>query len=146
MFSCEIGEIFKNTCFYRTPLVVTSEVEKIFNFQRFLFETCGFTNNPNFIRLNWRLKRKHSPAKCVVRATEIRRMVICLYLPYSPEKFSNFRRENTCFVFSKKSSEFLLFLILLSAGIYLFKVWLKRSQNGYIFFFFYSQVAYNCSN
>ena len=35
-----------------------------------------------------------------------------------------------CFVFSKKSSEFLFFLILFSAGIYLLKDWLKRSQNG----------------
>ena len=35
-----------------------------------------------------------------------------------------------CFVFSKKSSEFLFFLILFSAGIYLLNNWLKRSQNG----------------
>ena len=34
------------------------------------------------------------------------------------------------FVFSKKSSEFLFFLILFSAGIYLLKDWLKCSQNG----------------
>ena len=32
----------------------------------FLFETCGFLNNPNFIRFKWRLKRKYSPAKCVI--------------------------------------------------------------------------------
>ena len=44
----------------------------------FLFQTCGFTNNPNFIRLKWRLKRKHSPAKYVIRATEIRQMGIRL--------------------------------------------------------------------
>ena len=44
----------------------------------FLFETRGFTNNPNFILFKWRLKRKHSPAKCVIRATEIRRMEIHL--------------------------------------------------------------------
>ena len=42
---------------------------------------------------------------------------------------------------SAKSPEFLFFLILLSSGIYWFKVWLKSSQNGYIFFFFYTQVA-----
>ena len=64
-----------------------------------------------------------------------------IYLPYSPDKFSKFRRDSTCFVFSKKFSEFLFFLMLFSAGIYLFRVRLKRSQNGYIFFFFYSQVA-----
>ena len=34
-----------------------------------------------------------------------------------------------CFVFSKKSSEFLFLLDLFSAGIYLLKDWLKRSQN-----------------
>ena len=45
------------------------------------------------------------------------------YLPYSPEKLSKFRRENTCFVFSKKSSEVLFFLISFLAGIYLFKAW-----------------------
>ena len=39
------------------------------------------------------------------------------YLPYFPKKFSKFRAENTCCVFSKKSSEFLFFLILFSAGI-----------------------------
>ena len=44
----------------------------------FLFEICGFTNNPNFIPFKWRLKRKHSPVKCVIRATEIRRMEIRL--------------------------------------------------------------------
>ena len=35
-------------------------------------------NNPNFIRFKWRLKRKHLPAKCVMRATESRRMEIRL--------------------------------------------------------------------
>ena len=45
----------------------------------FLFETCGFTNNPNFLLFKWRLKRKHSPAKCVIRATEIRPMEIRLH-------------------------------------------------------------------
>ena len=35
-----------------------------------------------------------------------------------------------CFAFSKKSSEFLFLLVLFSAGIYLLKDWLKRSQNG----------------
>ena len=45
------------------------------------------------------------------------------YLSYSPEKFCKFRRENTCSVFNKKSAEFLLFFILFSACIYLFKAW-----------------------
>ena len=35
-----------------------------------------------------------------------------------------------CFAFSKKSSEFLFFLVLFTAGIYLLKDWLKLSQNG----------------
>ena len=52
------------------------------------------------------------------------------------EKLCKLQRENTCYVFSKKPSEVLFFLILFSAGIYLFKVWLKGSQNGYIFFLF----------
>ena len=52
------------------------------------------------------------------------------YLPYFPKTFSKVWAENTCCVFSKKSSEFLFFLILFSAGIYLLKDWLKRSQNG----------------
>ena len=58
------------------------------------------------------------------------------YLPYFPKTFSKVWAENTCCVFSKKSSEFLFFLILFSAGIYLLKDWLKRSQNGNTFFLF----------
>ena len=48
----------------------------------FMFETCGFTNNPNFIRFKWRLKRKDSPPKCLIYATEIRRMEICLKISW----------------------------------------------------------------
>ena len=69
-----------------------------------------------------------------------------LYLPYHLKKLSKLWLENTGFVFSKKSSELLFFLIFFSAGIYFLKVWLKRSQNVYIFFFFHSQGAYNCSS
>ena len=43
-----------------------------------LFETCDFTNNPNFILFKWTLKRKHLPTKCVICATEIHRMEIRL--------------------------------------------------------------------
>ena len=57
------------------------------------------------------------------------------YLPCSPDKFSKYRHENACFILSKKSSEFLFFFILFSAGIHFFKVWFKRSQNRYIFSF-----------
>ena len=84
VFSCEIGEIFKKTFFYRTSLVAASEIENSFYFLAlfvmisFLFETCDFTNNANFISFRWRLKRNHSPAKCVIHATEICRMEICL--------------------------------------------------------------------
>ena len=85
MFSYEIDRIFKNTFFYRTPLVTASEIKKVSNFQGFLlwlisilFETCGFTNNPNFIRFKWKLKKKHSLAKSVIYATEIRWMEIRL--------------------------------------------------------------------
>ena len=82
----------------------------------------------------------------LVQRTQVQTGSRGFYLSYSPDKSCKFRPENTCFVFSKKSSEILFFLILFSAGIYLLKVCLKRSQNGNIFFFFYSQVAYNCSN
>ena len=33
VFSCEFCEIFKNTCFYRTPLVAAFEFLIIYNFQ-----------------------------------------------------------------------------------------------------------------
>ena len=35
VFSHEIDEIFKNTFFYRTPLMPASEIKKVFNFQDF---------------------------------------------------------------------------------------------------------------
>ena len=53
----------------------------------FLFETWGFTNNPDFIRFKWRLKRKHSPAKCVIQATEIRRVEIHLICKHNLHLF-----------------------------------------------------------
>ena len=53
-------------------------------------ETCGFTNNPDFILLKWRLKTKHLPAKCVIRAIEIHQMEICLNpLTVNPTQWSN---------------------------------------------------------
>ena len=81
VFSCEIGEIFRNT-FSTEQLWWLLLKSKSFKFSAlfvmisFLFKTCGFTNNPNFIGFKWRLKRKHSLAKCVIRATEIRRIEI----------------------------------------------------------------------
>ena len=71
-----------------------------------------------------------------IYATQVQTGSWGFYLPYSPKKLTKLWRGNTCFVFNKKSSELLFFLILFSAGIYLFKVWLKGSQNGYIFFLF----------
>ena len=45
----------------------------------FLFETCGFTSNPNFIRFKWKLrKKKHLLVKYVICTTEICRMEIRL--------------------------------------------------------------------
>ena len=71
VFACEICKIFKNTFFYRTPPMATSEIKEVFNFLHFLlwlcrfsFDSRGFTNNPNFILFKWKLKRKHSPSKC----------------------------------------------------------------------------------
>ena len=58
-----------------------------------------------------------------------------IYLSYSPKKHSKLWREITCFVFIKKSSEILFYLILFSPGIYLFKFWLKRSKRVYFFIF-----------
>ena len=54
------------------------------------------------------------------------------FILHIPQRsFPNFvQKILLCFVFSKKSSEFLFFLILFSASIYLLKDWLKRSQNG----------------
>ena len=59
--------------------------------------------------------------------------------------FSNFGVKMLVMCPAKSHGSF-FFLILFSAGIYLFKVWLKGSQNRYIFFFFYSEVAYICLN
>ena len=73
----EIDEIFKNTFFYRTPLVATSEIKNIVMIS-FLFETYGFTNNPNFIPFKWKLKKKHSLIKCIICETEICQIKICL--------------------------------------------------------------------
>ena len=42
----------------------------------------------------------------LVQRTQVQTESRGFYLPYSPEKFSKFRCENTCFVFSKKSSKF----------------------------------------
>ena len=90
LFSCETEKNFKNIFFYRTPLVAASEIKKIFNFQRFLLWLAfslkhvalqviqiSFASNRE-----WRLKRKHSPAKCVICTTEIHRMEIRLYINF----------------------------------------------------------------
>ena len=45
----------------------------------FLSETCGFTNNSDFILFKWRLKRKHSRAKCVIHATKFGQMENHIY-------------------------------------------------------------------
>ena len=60
------------------------------------------------------------------------------------EKLSKLWHGNSCFVFRKKSSGFVFFLILFSCRTQLFKVWLKDSQDACMFFvFFYFQVACN---
>ena len=67
-----------------------------------LTKDCGFTINTNFILFKWRLKRKHSPARRVLRSTEVRRMEIRLeicisakdniaYLTYT-QSWKNFHR------------------------------------------------------
>ena len=43
------------------------------------------------------------------------------YLLYSLENLYKRRRENNCYVFSKKFLEFLCFVILFSSTVYLFK-------------------------
>ena len=45
------------------------------------------------------------------------------YLRYSPQKCSKFWCKNTCFVVSQKFSVISFFLMSLSAGIYLIKLW-----------------------
>ena len=69
--------------------------------------------------------------------TQVQTGIRGFYLPYSPQKLFKLRHESTCYVFSKKSSEFLFLLVLFSARIYLFEVWLKGFQNGYIYFFLF---------
>ena len=63
-----------------------------------------------------------------------------LHLPYSPEKFSKCRCENTCFVISKKYSEFFLFFNTLSpstfAGVPRQTYGLKWLWTHHISFFF----------
>ena len=56
------------------------------------------------------------------------------YFPYFPENLTKLPHENTCFVFSKKSLQFLFFFILFSSTVYLFKVWLKIFQKRIHFF------------
>ena len=124
MFFCQYCEIFKNT-YFEKHLKMTASVNSIaaiflvslalpcftkcLNFWNLLLGRVGLADTG----LNWKP----------------------FYPPYSPEKFSKFQSENTCFAVSKKSSEF-FFLILFSAGIYLLKDWVKRSQNRNIFFLF----------
>ena len=43
---------------------------------------CGFTINPDFIGPKWRLRRKYSLVKCVIRVTEIRLMETRLYVSF----------------------------------------------------------------
>ena len=57
--------------------------KNVFNFHGFLLWLAfclkrGFTNNPDFICFKWKLKKKHSLAKCVICKTEIRRVQIVL--------------------------------------------------------------------
>ena len=71
------------------------------------------------------------------------------YLPYSPEKLSKFGMKMLALCSAKSLWNFYVSLfcsIIMWYYVLLFKVWLRRSQNGYIFFFFYSQVVCNCSN
>ena len=70
-------------------------------------------------------------------------------IPNSPEKFCKFQRANTCFVFNKKSSGF-YFSLFHSQLVY------TCSKHGLVqslvktfpkwIYFFFSQVAHNCSN
>ena len=43
----------------------------------FLFETCSFTNNPNFICFKYKLKKKHLLVKYLICETEIHWVEIC---------------------------------------------------------------------
>ena len=50
--------------------------------------TRDFTDNPNIILFKWRSKRKHSPAKCVIRTTETCRMENHLILLFWINQFA----------------------------------------------------------
>ena len=125
-FSCEYCEIVKNTYFEKHLWTTASGNSWAIVFQESL--ALPFKRNA--------LTSGICNLGELVLRTQVQTGSQGFYLPYIPDKFSKFRPEKTYFVFSEKSSEFLFFLILFSAGIYLLKVWLKGSQNGYIFFSF----------
>ena len=68
--------LFKKRLWHR----VFCEISKNTYFTEHLWTTasgsCSFGDNPTFILFKWGLKRKHLPAKCVIRPTEISRMEI----------------------------------------------------------------------
>ena len=126
MFFYEYCEIFKNTFFEKHLQTTASVNSRTTVFQESL--ALPFKRNA--------LTSGICNLDELVQRAQVQTVSRGFYLSYSSEKFSKFRPENTCFVFRKKSLKFLFFLILFSAGTYLLKVWLKRSQNGNNLFLF----------
>ena len=127
VFFCEYCEIFKSTYFekhLRTTAFVNSRATV---FQEILALPKRNALNYGIFNLGE-----------LVQRTQIQNGSRRFYLPYFPKKFSKFRTGNTCCVFSKKSTEFLFFLILFSAGITqsLVETFLEQK------YFF----SHNCSN
>ena len=105
-FFCEYCEIFKNTLFEKHLQTTTSV-----NSRAVVFQESLALPKRNVLALGiFNLGE-------LVQWTQVQNVSRGLYLPYFPKKFSKFCAENTCCVFSKKSSEFIFFLILTSAGI-----------------------------
>ena len=106
VFFFEYCEIFKNTCFEKYLRMIASVNPRAAVFQESLALPKRNALTSGIFNLGE-----------LVQRTQVQNGSRGFYLPYFPKKFSKFRAENTCCVFSKKSSEFLFFLILFSAGI-----------------------------
>ena len=122
VFFCEYCEIFKNMYFEKHLRTTSSVSSRVAVFQKSL----ALPLKQNALILDFVTQVSWF---CGHRYTKD-------FIFHILQRSSRFGPENTCFVFSKKSSQFLFFFILFSAGIYVLKVWLKGSQNGNIFFLF----------
>ena len=106
VFFFEYCEIFKNTCFEKYLRMTASVNPRAAVFQESLALPKRNALTSGIFNLGE-----------LVQRTQVQNGSRGFYLPCFQKRFSKFWAENTCCVFSKKSSEFLFFLILFSAGI-----------------------------